>query len=289
MTKKHPIRFGIQSGQQFVEWEALRGLWQKADEWGYDSLWLFDHFYPIMVPDTTGPCLESWTTLSALAQHTRRARIGALVNGNTYRNPCLTAKMAATLDQISGGRLNLGIGSGWFEYEHRSLGFDFKTIPGRLQALDEACQIIKGMFTQPKTTIHGKHYDVVDAVCTPKPLSKPHPPILIGGSGEKVLLKIVARHADMWNVGNKSADMMRHLIEVINRHGDTVGRDTGEIEKTVMMAMCYRAPRERETAMQTIVAAMSQSTPEQARERMMIGNRDECLDKIERYVKAGVT
>jgi F420-dependent oxidoreductase-like protein len=285
----HPIRFGLQTGQQLVEWSELRDLWRSADEWGYDSLWTFDHFYPIFVPDPSGSCLEAWTTLTALSQQTKRARIGAMVNGNTYRNPCVLAKMAATLDQISGGRLNLGIGAGWFELEHRSFGIDFKTIPGRLQALDESLQIIKGMFTQPKTTLHGRHYDVTDAMCNPKPLQKPHPPIMIGGAGERVLLKIVAKHADMWNLPNASAEQMARLIGVINRHGDTVGRDTDEIEKSVMIALCYRAPKERETAVTQLIAMMGQTTPEQARLQAMIGGRDECMQTIERYTKAGVT
>ena len=128
----HPLRFGIQTGQQNIAWDDMLALWQKADGWGYDSLWNFDHFFPIFT-DPTGPCLESWTTLAALAQATCRARIGSLVNGNTYRNPCLTAKMAATLDHVSDGPLNLGLGAGWFELEHRSFGIDFKTIPGQLQ------------------------------------------------------------------------------------------------------------------------------------------------------------
>ncbi|HKN11835.1 MAG TPA: LLM class flavin-dependent oxidoreductase [Candidatus Binatus sp.] len=114
---KHPIRFGVQTGQQNIELEQLRTFWGKADSWGYDSLLAFDHFYPIFVPDPTGPCMESWTVLSALGQNTKRARIGALVNGNTYRNPCLTAKMAATLDQVSGGRLNL-----WYQRRGSSYG-----------------------------------------------------------------------------------------------------------------------------------------------------------------------
>jgi F420-dependent oxidoreductase-like protein len=285
----HPIRFGLQTGQQLVEWSELRDLWRSADEWGYDSLWTFDHFYPIFVPDPSGSCLEAWTTLTALSQQTKRARIGAMVNGNTYRNPCVLAKMAATLDQISGGRLNLGIGAGWFELEHRSFGIDFKTIPGRLQALDESLQIIKGMFTQAKTTLHGRHYNVTDAMCNPKPLQKPHPPIMIGGAGERVLLKIVAKHADMWNLPNASAEQMARLIGVINRHGDTVGRDTDEIEKSVMIALCYRAPKERETAVTQLIAMMGQTTPEQARLQAMIGGRDECMQTIERYTKAGVT
>jgi len=285
---KHPIRFGVQTGQQNIEWEQLRSFWEKADGWGFDSLWVFDHFYPIFTPDPAGPCLEGWTLLSALSQTATHARIGALVNGNTYRNPALTAKMAATLDRISGGRLNLGLGAGWFEGEHRSLGFDFKTVGGRLQALDEACQIIKGMFTQEKTTLHGKHYNVVDAVCDPKPMQKDLP-LMIGGHGEKVLLKLVAQHADMWNMGNADAAEMKRLIGVIERHGDTVGRDTDEIEKTLMLGLCYKAPKQREETLSSIIAMMAQTTPKHARDMMMIGSKQECIDKVEGYVKAGVT
>src|SRR6185369_12103175 len=131
------------------------------------------------------PCLEGWTALGALAQATTRARIGLLVSGNTYRHPCVTAKMAATLDHVSNGRLNLGIGAGWFELEHNNFGIDFKTVRGRLDALDEALQIIRGMLTQPRTTVHGKHYTVTDALGLPKPVQKPYPPIMIGGTGEK--------------------------------------------------------------------------------------------------------
>src|SRR5580700_7334070 len=284
----HPIRFGIQTGQQDVTFERMRDFWQKVDAWGYDSLWAFDHLYPIFVPDPSGPCMEGWTLLGALSQHTKRAHIGAMVNGNTYRNPALTAKMAATLDRICGGRLNLGLGAGWFELEHNSLGFDFKTLPQRLEALDESCQIIKGMFSQDKTTLRGKHYNVVDAVCNPRPVQQ-HVPLMIGGHGERVLLKIVARHADMWNMTNADAAEMKRLISVIERHGDTVGRDTDEIEITLAMGLCYKAPKEREEMLSQVVAMMAQTTPELARQRMIIGSKQECVDKIEGYLKAGVT
>ncbi len=286
---QHPIRFGFQSGQQNVTWERMRDAWRKFDDWGYDSLWAFDHFYPIFTPDPAGPCMENWTLLGALSQQTRRARIGALVNGNTYRNPCLAAKMAATLDHLSGGRLNFGIGAGWNELEHRNFGIDFKTLGGRLEALEESCQIIKGMFTQERTTFAGRHYTITDAVCNPKPLQKPHIPFMIGGRGEKRLLKIVARHADMWNTMHASPAQMKRLIEVIERHGDTVGRDTDEIEKTIMMPLCYKASEDRERLICGGVASTAGITPEQARDRIMIGTKDECLDKIAQYQKAGVT
>ena len=283
----HPIRFGIQTGQQLVAWKDMLAMWRKADQWGYDSLWNFDHFYPIFV-DPEGSCLEAWTTLSALAQATTRARIGTLVNGNTYRNPCLTAKMAATLDHISGGRLNLGIGAGWFELEHRAMGFDFMTVPRRLAALDEACRIIKSMFTEPRTTLEGRHYRVTDVIGLPKPVQQPHPPIMIGGTGEKVLLKIVAKHADMYNA-SANADRMQHLIEVIARHGDAVGRDTSVIENTVMIPLAYKADAERQQFMCNLIAGMRGISPEAARQGIMIGDRQECLDTIERYRRVGVT
>ena len=283
----HPVRFGIQTGQQMVEWAQMLDLWQKADRWGYDSLWNFDHFYPIFV-NPEGPCLEGWTTLAALAQATRRARVGTLVSGNTYRHPSVTAKMAATLDHISGGRLNLGIGAGWFELEHRNMGFDFKTVPKRLAALDEACQIIKSMFTQPRTTLHGKQYEVTDVIGLPKPVQQPYPPIMIGGTGEKVLLKIVAKHADMWNASG-SVERMAHFIEVIRRHGDAVRRDTDQIEKTVMIAFAYNANPERQQFVCNLIAGMTGSTPEAARKSIIIGSKQECLDTIDRYSKVGVT
>src|SRR5262245_17107692 len=218
MPTTHPIRFGLQTAQPGIAWTDLLDLWHRADAWGYDSLWNYDHFYAIFT-DPDSSCLEGWTTLSALAQATTRARIGTLVNGNTYRHPCVTAKAAVTLDHVSGGRLNLGLGAGWFEREHRDFGIDFKTVPARLAALDEACQIVLGMLTQERTTVRGKHYTVVDALANPKPLQRPHPPLMIGGTGERVLLRIVAKYADMWNA-SADAERMGKLVEVIRRHGD---------------------------------------------------------------------
>jgi F420-dependent oxidoreductase-like protein len=283
----HPIRFGIQTGQQLVEWPTLLDLWRKADAWGYDSLWNFDHFYPIFV-EPEGPCLEGWTTLAALAQATTRARVGTMVSGNTYRHPCVVAKMAATLDHVSGGRLNLGLGAGWFEREHRSFGIDFGTVRSRLEALDEACRIVLGMLSEPRTTVRGKHYTVTDAIGAPPPVQQPHPPLMIGGTGEKVLLRIVAKWADMWNA-SADAERMRALIDVIRRHGDAVGRDPELIEKTVLLPLCYRAEPEREQFMCRLMATMRQTSPAGAREQLMIGGREQCLETIGRYRAAGVT
>jgi alkanesulfonate monooxygenase SsuD/methylene tetrahydromethanopterin reductase-like flavin-dependent oxidoreductase (luciferase family) len=143
------------------------------------------------------------------------------------------------------------------------------------------------MFTKEKTTLNGTHYQVSDAMCEPKPLQRPHPPILIGGTGEKVLLKLVAKHADMWNA-SASAERMGHLVDVIRRHGEAVGRDAERIEKTLMLPLCYKAP-DREQMVCQLISMMRQCTPEEARKQIMIGDKHECLDTVERYRKAGVT
>jgi alkanesulfonate monooxygenase SsuD/methylene tetrahydromethanopterin reductase-like flavin-dependent oxidoreductase (luciferase family) len=192
------------------------------------------------------------------------------------------------LIRLAAGRLNLGLGAGWFELEHKSLGFDFKTVPQRLGALDESCQIIKGMLSQEKTTLKGKQYEVVDAVCNPKPIQK-NVPLMIGGHGERILLKIVAKHADMWNMGNADAPEMKRLIGVIERHADTVGRDADQIEKTLALAMSYNPPKQREETLTGLVSMMAQTTPEKARDRIIIGSKQECIDKIDGFREAGVT
>ena len=285
--KSHPIRFGIASGQQNYQWPQLKQLWEGADRAGYDSLWTSDHLYAILT-DPAEPAFEGWATLAALSQHTSRARIGSLVNCNGFRNPCLTAKMAVTLDHASNGRFILGLGAGWFEQEHRSLGFEFKPTGDRLAALDEACRIVKGMLVEGKTTFHGKYYEVTDAVCSPRPLQSPRPPLMIAGQGEKVLLRIVAEHADMWNTQG-SPERMKHLIERMRAHGDKIGRDTNEIEKSVAIVLCYQGNREREERDQRFAAILGRTSPQEARQQMMIGRKQECLDKIELYVNAGVT
>ena len=282
-----PVRFGLQTGQQNTEWADLRALWQNAETWGYDSLWAFDHFYPIFT-DPAGPCLEGWTTLSALAQATERVRIGHLVNGNTYRHPTVLAKMAASLDQISDGRLNLGIGAGWFELEHESLGIEFKTVRGRLEALEESLQILKGMFAGERVDLAGRHYEVKGAFANPQPIQGGSLPIMIGGEGRKILLRIVAEYANMWNAFG-SPSHMKELIDVIKRHGDTVQRDPADIEKTVMMPLCYTEDKETQDFVLQLLGSAFELDTQGARDRTMIGSRSECIDKIAAYNEIGVT
>lgn len=229
-----PVRFGIQTPQQHAPWAELLALWQEIDTLGYDTAWAFDHFLPIF-SDPTGPCLEGWTALAALAMATKRIRLGLMVTGNTYRHPAVLAKMATTVDVISGGRLILGIGAGWFELEHQEYGIPFHTTGGRLSRLDEALQIIKLLWTQERANFGGKHFKLENASFNPKPIQQPHPPILVGASGEKVALGIVARHAQMWNSFG-TPEIFRHKIAVIEEHCRRIGRDPATIEKSVLVA-----------------------------------------------------
>jgi F420-dependent oxidoreductase-like protein len=229
----HPIRFGIQTPQQHTTWSEMLSLWQEVDTLGYDTAWVFDHFLPIF-SDPTGPCLEGWTALAALAMATRNVRLGAMVTGNTYRHPAVLAKMVTTVDIISGGRLILGIGAGWFELEHQEYGVPFHTTGGRLRRLDEALDLIRLLWTQERASFNGRYYSLKDASFNPKPLQKPHPPILVGASGENIALGIVARHAQMWNSFG-TPDVFRHKIERLQDHCERIGRDPATIEKSVLL------------------------------------------------------
>ena len=232
-SPSHPIRFGIQVPQQNTTWPEMLSLWQEVDTLGYDTAWVFDHFMPIF-SDPTGPCLEGWTALSALAMASSRVRIGVMVTGNTYRNPAVLAKMATTVDIISSGRLILGIGAGWFALEHQQYGMTFPSMGGRLQRLDESLEMIKLLWTQDRASFTGRHYQLQDASFNPKPLQKPHPPILVGATGENIALGIVARHAQMWNSFG-TPEVFRHKIERLTDHCERIGRDPATIEKSVLL------------------------------------------------------
>jgi F420-dependent oxidoreductase-like protein len=223
------MRFGIKTAPQNTTWDDMLAVWQAADATGViESAWTFDHFEPIF-SDRDGPCLEGWVTLAALAQATTRIRVGVLVTGVPYRHPAVLANMAATLDRISHGRLELGLGAGWNTDEADAYGIDLLGIKDRMDRFDEACDVIISLLTRPRTTYEGKHYDLHDARCEPKPVQQPHPPICIGGSGEKRTLRTVARVAQHWNFVGGPVEEFRRLRDVIAAHCATFGRDPGEI------------------------------------------------------------
>lgn len=233
------LSFGIKTAPQHTTYEAILNVWRDADELPvFEHAWLFDHFAPIY-SDVTGPCLEGWTLLAALAARTERLRLGLMVTGNTYRHPAVLAKIAATVDVISGGRLDFGIGAGWNEYEHTSMGLELYKPAERIRRLDEACQIVKLLYTQPTTDFNGKYYQLQEARCEPKPVQRPYPPIVIGGSGEQLTLRVVARHADIWNFAGGSPATFLHKAAVLRQHCDAVGRDPAAITYSVQIPVDY--------------------------------------------------
>lgn len=209
---------------------------EEAEASGFDTVLVMDHFYQLpMLGPPENEMLECYTLLAALAQHTHRVRLSALVTGNTYRNPALLAKEVTTLDHVSGGRAQLGIGAGWFELEHTSLGFEFGTFGDRFQRLEEALRIVKGMLAGERPTVRGRWYTVSDAINSPAPLSRI--PILIGGGGERKTLRLVAEYADESNLICAPQDVSRKL-EALAGHCETVGRNRGELTVTVQANAC---------------------------------------------------
>ena len=204
------MRFAFKTSPQNTTWSDMLAVWQAADDIEvFESGWTFDHFYPIF-SDSTGPCLEGWITLTALAQATERLRVGVLVTGIHYRHPAVLANMAAALDIVSNGRLELGIGAGWNEEESGAYGIELGSIKERFDRFEEACEVLDGLLTQETTTFDGKFYQLKDARNEPKGPQKPHPPICIGGSGEKRTLRITAKYADHWNfVGGPPEEFAR--------------------------------------------------------------------------------
>jgi F420-dependent oxidoreductase-like protein len=212
----------------------LRAFWQVADEGGFDHLWTFDHFAAVG-RDPERPVYEAWTMLGAMAEATERVRIGCIVTGNTYRHPGVLAKMAVTVDHLSGGRLEFGIGGAWVEFEHTMFDLEFRTPGWRIDRLEEACQVLKLLWTEERPSFEGSHYVLREAVGNPKPLQKPWPPIWIGGSGERKTLRVVAEHADVWNVPDRGVDESARLSGVLDRHCADVGRDPADIRRSVQI------------------------------------------------------
>lgn len=211
--------------------ETVLALARHIEATGWDGIWYADHFMP-NADDTSTPFPECWTTLAALAASVPRIRIGPLVTGNTYRHPPVLAKMAATVDHISGGRVVLGLGAGWQENEHRQYGIPFHTTAERLARLDEACQVIRSLFENAKSNFKGRYYELTDASLEPKPVQQPLP-LLIGGGGERKTLRIAARYADEWNVWG-DVETLRHKMSVLDRHCEEVGRNPAEVSRSAV-------------------------------------------------------
>jgi F420-dependent oxidoreductase-like protein len=223
------LHFGIYTPQQHISYQRLLEIWLEADrEPLIEHMWLFDHFIP-MGEHSDGPCFESWTLLAALAARTERVRLGTLVTGNTYRHPALLARQAVTVDHISGGRLNFGIGAARDEQEHHSYGLAFPSAGERVRRLDEACQVMRQLWTETTPTFEGRYYQLDQAHSEPKPLQRPYPPIIIAAAGDQ-MLRVVAKHADVWSAMSPTIEAFRETNARLMQHCEAIGRDPSTLE-----------------------------------------------------------
>jgi len=265
-------------------YETMTRVAQEAEALGFDSIWLFDHFHTVPTP-TQEVTFECWTSTAALARDTQRVHIGQMVTCNGYRNPALLAKMASTVDTLSHGRLDFGIGAGWYEHEYLAYGYDYLDAPERLRHLREAVQVILAMWTQDEAVFEGKYYHVRGAINQPKGVQKPHIPLLIGGGGEQVTLKLVAQYGDACNLGHLDVEGLEHKFSILKKHCDEVGRDYNSIRRTVLFN-CAIAETDEE--------AMAKSRPFQRnipsgriREQALVGTPDVIRKRLEEIEQAG--
>jgi F420-dependent oxidoreductase-like protein len=269
--------------------DSLKKLATKAENLSFDSFWVMDHFHQIsVVGKQDEPMLEGWTTLSVLAGITSKIKLGTLVTGVIYRHPSVLAKMAATLDILSKGRLFMGIGAAWNQEESLAYGIiPFPSNKERLLRLEEAIQIIRKMWTEePTTTFNGKYYQIRNAYCNPKPIQKPSPPIMVGGSGERQTLRIVAKYADACNLFG-SAETVKRKLSVLNEHCKSVGRDYDSILKTKLGFIVM--DNDKETAEKRVLQQISKVMPrEQIKEFVIYGTPEDVLKQIELLEEAGI-
>src|SRR3990172_150384 len=284
------VKFGVQATQSGVTWEELLSLWQELDrESNFDHLWLMDHFVTGAgtAADSSGPCMEGWTTLAALAQATSRVRLGILVTGNTYRHLAVLAKMATTVDHISGGRLEFGLGAAWHTYEHQAFAIPFHTVRERLERLDEAAQVIKLLWTQPRPKFEGRYYQLDEPPYNPPNVQQPHPAILIGGSGRKRTLRTVAKYADATNVQG-TPEEVRRLFEVLEGHCREVGRDYSQIRRTMQLLLFLTDdPGFQQRVVQGVMAFRGVGE-EEARRSVLLGSVEDVKSQVREFADAGV-
>lgn len=246
------MRIDIKAAQHDRDWANMLAYAQDTDAAGaLTGFWLFDHFVPIN-GHVEGPCLDGWTLLGALAAATRRVRLGLMVGCNEYRYPAVLAKIATTVDQVSNGRLDMGLGAGWFEAEYNMYGIPFPLPAQRIRELDEACQILKLLWTQELADFDGKYYKLEAARHEPKPIQKPYPPIVIGGGGEKMTLRVVAKHANVWNFGGGTPEEALRKSHILDEHCAAIGRDPGTIVRSTQFYM--KSPDEVGTLRERIEA-----------------------------------
>jgi F420-dependent oxidoreductase-like protein len=267
------------------QYEAMTRAAQAADQdEAWDSIWVFDHFHTVPTPELE-TTFEAWTITATLARDTRRVKVGQMVTCNGYRNPALLAKIASTVDVASHGRLYCGVGAGWYEHEWRAYGYGFPETRERLAMFREAVEIIHRMWTEPYPEFHGKYYNIDRPINEPKGVQKPHPPLWIGGGGEKVTLRLVAKWADACNVG-PDPETVRHKLEVLRGHCDAVGRTYDEIIKSTGVSV-HLVESERTAERETAQARGDKSYEDYARQTI-VGTPEMVRERLQRYVDVGI-
>lgn len=266
------MRFAVWPGPA-QPFEDVLECARHAEATGWDGVWFADHFMPLG-PGNGGPTLECWAVVAALAAAVPRLRIGTLVCGNTYRHPAVLAKQASAVDVISGGRLVLGIGAGWQENEHTAYGIRFSTVAERGRRLEEACRLIVGLLNEERTTFKGRYYQLTEAPLAPKPVQRPLP-LLVGGGGENVTMRIAARYANEWNVWG-GPDLLRRKIGVLDRHCEVIGRNAAEIRRSANAMLMFDIDP----------ASIAQGTP--GERPVIAGSVGQIQDTLGAYVEAGV-
>ena len=283
MSKK--VKFSVRIHQGGYSYESLRRIWMDADRLGYYSATLYDLL--------NVPTLECWTTLSALAAETSRIRLTPLVLANTYRHPAVFAKMASTLDVISNGRVEVGIGAGGSRGDHRASGLDFPSTSVRVRMLEEAIEMMKRLWTGEEVTFEGRHYTLTGAKNDPAPVQKPHPPFLIGGHGQRHLFRAVAKNADICNVGfEMDLDEHRATLDALREHCRNVGRDLSEIEvshNTRVVIAESEAEFDRLVSQGAADSNVSEAEYRASLSRAIAGTPEQCAEQIERYADGGIT
>jgi F420-dependent oxidoreductase-like protein len=281
------LRFGIHAGQQHTDFPSYLAMWRTAEDLGLDWASVFDHFVPIY-SDPEGPCFDGQTLLAALAAHTSRIRCGVLVTGVTYRHPAVLANMAATIDHVSGGRLELGMGAAWFELEHDQYGIAFPPIAERAEMLREAALICRSMWTNHRTTFDGEHFRLRDALCLPKPVPQQSIPLWVGGAGERRTLRVTAEVADGWNTFLMPEEEYRHKLDVLAEHCKDLGRDANDIRKSLVVGVILgETERDAEERLGERAQVMH-TTVDALRERFLAVTPERCAEVLEPYRDLGV-
>mgnify|MGYP001045082057 FL=1 len=275
------------------QWEAMRGVAATAERAGFDSVWVYDHFHTTPLP-TTEATHEAWALMAALAATTSRVRLGQMCTCVAYRPPAYLAKVAATIDVISGGRLDMGIGAGWYEHEYAGYGYEFLAPAGRIGQLREAIEVMKRLWTEDEVHHQGKHYRLQGAICRPRPLQQPHIPIWVAGGGEQLTLRVAARHASHTNFGGPPEEFARRS-QVLAAHCRDAGTDYEAIVRsTNLFVICRETEREVGAVLATIKERYLQIVPEEHAERAtamyraMAGTPEQLVERLRPWAAAGL-